>query len=145
MDFISWDYDTGIATRYTRVGECNQCGECCQHTISLVLIDGDKYTNGGVSTDEKENWSEIDHEDQEITREFVKLKYKTPDTIENFPFQEHHRCSMLDLDNDCMMHDNDKPWICTIWPTQPRDLKNFLGCSYSFEEKESWEISKDGE
>ncbi len=33
--YFEHDYENEVTTEYTRLGECNGCGECCKNTLSL--------------------------------------------------------------------------------------------------------------
>lgn len=137
-DFISWNYDTKIATRYTRVGECNGCGDCCRRTINIEIGGGDKYKYGAPNPNGEGLWSEVENGSDK--REFIKFKYLAPDHIKEFPFVDSsHECSGL-IDNKCSYHGEEKPWVCKVWPTQPADIEQFPNCSYSFEEADNWEF-----
>ena len=130
MNFIDWNYNTMIGTEYERRGECNQCGTCCKTTINIRMVDGDKTTHGGVTTDGIDRWSEVP---TKYCREFVKFYMPTLDKEE-----EPARCSALGFDNQCVLHDYDKPWVCQVWPTAPSDIIPFKKCSYEFVEVDNW-------
>lgn len=134
MNFIDWDYRTGIATRYKRIGECNQCGDCCKIQIDISMVDGDKNSHAGTTTDEQNRWSEIGHHIEEPNRKFVRF-HDPEETI-------HHQCVALGPDNLCTANGN-KPWCCTIWPTAPSDIKQFPNCSYEFIEADNWDFNEE--
>lgn len=125
--YIDWDYDTLTAIRYKRIGECNNCGDCCKRLIKMKLVEGDSQTHGGITTNGECRWSEIENGDK---REFVKFSdHEDPD---------HKPCVML-VDNMCSIN-GEKPWCCTVWPTSPSDIKSFKNCSYGFEVIKEWEF-----
>jgi Fe-S-cluster containining protein len=130
-NFTDWNYDTGVATEYERIGECNQCGNCCRATFDLKMSEGsDKRFNGGNGTDGEGQWPEI-KEVSDIphingNREFVAfvLRRQNP----NPP------CYALDPEtNLCTINSGfSKPWCCSIFPTAPSDIANLPNCSYEF-------------
>ena len=132
--YIDWDYDTNIATEYERTGECNQCGDCCKNkkVINFDMIDGDKRSHGGDTTNGEGRWSEIDNGKQ---REFIRF-YMGPD-------KQLLPCTALGPDNRCIEQElGTKPWVCAVWPTVPSDIEPFENCSYQFVEINSWEFDE---
>ena len=127
VTYIDWDYENEIAIRYERLGECNQCGDCCLKTIHLRMVDGDKWTHGGSTTDGEGRWSEIETE----KRDFVKF-FTNGD--------EPSLCLKL-INNLCSVN-GDKPWCCAVWPTAPADIETFPNCSYSFNEVGRWKFDE---
>ena len=136
IKFIDWDYDTLIVTEYERVGECNQCGDCCKTRINIQLVGGDKNAHvgtttdeqAGTTTDEQGRWSEIGYSDNDNERQFV--RFYMPD--------EPVLCSCsAQADNLCTLN-GEKPWGCRVWPTAPSDITQFVNCSYKFVEIGRW-------
>ena len=135
MNFVDYDYTTGVATEYVRDGICKQCGDCCKTTINMRMVDGDKYTHGGYTTDGDGRWSEVSNNG---TKEYVKF-YMPHEEEGNSP------CPALALDgsNVCLWHDSeegDKPWACRVWPTAPSDIESFENCTYKFVMVAQWEF-----
>ena len=95
------------------------------------MVDGDKQKHGGNGTDEIGNWSETP-ELPDGTRQFIKFKATDEST----------HCPALGLDNTCASHNFDKPWVCKIWPTLPRDIELFPMCSYSFKKINEWSFNE---
>ena len=138
MKFIAWDYVTSIATEYERRGECNQCGDCCRKTINMDMVEGDKNAHGGRGTNGAGIWSEIaDADPREFVR-FYLLPYEVLETMYK-PKDIHRPCTDLDENNLCISN-GEKPWICSIWPTGPHDIKKFPNCSYEFVKGDSWQF-----
>ena len=135
MIFIDWDYDAGIATKYKRIGECNQCGDCCKMIINIKVAnnDGDisARDGGGDTTTERGRWTEIGDEDEDRSRRFVRF---TPQ-----PHVKRRTCSELPDDNLCSLG-NDRPWCCSVFPTSPSDIVGLENCSYEFVEISTWEF-----
>lgn len=130
--YTDWDYETNIATEYKRIGECNQCGDCCKKRINIKMINGNKSTHGGETTDGDGRWSEIDGGKKE---EFIKFYMNSNDT--------HQTCVALGPDNQCIEQElGKKPWVCSVWPTAPSDIEPFENCSYQFVEVAWWEIQQ---
>ena len=139
-NFTDWNYDTGIATEYERIGECNQCGDCCRATFNIKMSEGyDKQFNGGKATDEKGRWSEI-MEVSEISR----IKGTREYTGFTLADRENPPCCALDPEtNLCTKEEFDrKPWICRVFPTVPNDIKDLPNCSYEFIKIDEWCIEE---
>lgn len=124
--YIDWNYDTKVAVRYARSGECNLCGGCCTKQVNIDVFDGNTLTHGGTATDGKKRWSEIETGEQS---EFVRV------WCEDNPW--HKPCRSLGENNICAWA-HDKPWFCSVFPTAPADIELFPDCSYVFTEIERW-------
>jgi len=129
-NFTEWNYDTGIATEYERIGECNRCGDCCRSVIDIKITkDGNKRYHGGKTTNEEGRWSEImevsDVAHIKENREFIAF---IPTD------REHGGCHALDPETSlCTINSGfSKPWCCSVFPTAPSDIKNLPNCSYEF-------------
>ena len=127
ITYIDWDYDTNIATRWKRNGECNQCGDCCKMLIKIRMVGGDRLNHGGHTTSGESRWSEIEDGDK---REYVKF------VNENDP--DHKPCTEL-YQNKCSLNGT-KPWCCVVWPVSPSDIEPFKDCSYTFEKIGEWNM-----
>jgi Fe-S-cluster containining protein len=129
---LEWNYDEDTVTQWKRVGECNQCGDCCKTLINIKMvsddIEADKETGVGFDgTDEEGVWSEIEGG---ADRKFIQFTAS---------LEGKEDCIGLCL-NECVYNGN-KPWVCKIWPTIPNDIKLFPNCSYEFEDEGQWEIA----
>ena len=136
-EFVEWDFGTGVATWYKRMGKCNMCGDCCKAIINVTV------PNDGVgrSTDDKKGqdaythvWNEAypEQDRPDNMRSFVRFKATTKKT----------RCCSLAPGNICIDNGN-KRWACQMWPTCPNDIKLFPQCSYYFEELNHWDFDSE--
>jgi hypothetical protein len=143
--YITWDYDAGIATEYERHGECNGCGQCCRAVITSGLaglwgeesFEDKPYGRVGIGTDEHGKWCEVA---EDGNRWFIRIQ-----SIEK---PENYHCEALGEDNRCAVHAlkdrfADKFTLCDIWPMGPDHVTPFDQCSYSFEKIAEWPIEKD--
>lgn len=132
--FYQWDYDNGIAIEYERIGECNQCGDCCKGGIIFETqqkIDGNGR-NGGRSISDKGKWNEILLFGDVIESErvfFGQCKNYSRDSA----------CGSFDEDAGCTIYSR-RPLICQTWPHAPKDIARFRNCSYSFLEVSQWDF-----
>ena len=129
ITYIDLDYKSGIAIRYSRAGECNQCGACCKRRINVSTTDGDNLTHGSTATDGKGRWSAIE---KGTHSEFIRFWYE-----DAAPW--HKPCKFLGEHNNCFFHD-DLSWVCGVFPTAPSDIAPFPDCSYVFTEIERFAI-----
>ena len=144
-EFLEWDYDNNICTRYKRVGQCNQCGECCKATIKYTAIP--LYKNGDtiegtqewwLRTDGKGVWNEVFYYG---ARRYVKI------TDNEGLYREEGPCGWLTRSNKCLgrLFGDWSAILCMVWPLSPKHIEPFPNCGFSFVEVEHWTIEKEKE
>lgn len=120
--------------QYRRVGECNQCGECCKRLIYVYtthpsLVQLDKITTSdreSISLPTESRYSEPLDNNPERRTWIFQVKDNMPEA-----------CPEL-IEGRCRIHGT-RP-VCSVFPTQPSDIENLPDCSYSFEVIEEWEM-----
>ncbi len=98
---------------WTRMGECNECGDCCRHgtnPIELILPDADE-AYGRVRFGDPVGT----HNGQSLFR--IRGPVLMP-------------CPMLD-GNRCSIHAT-KPQFCRDTPKIPEDIEGLTNCSFYF-------------
>lgn len=131
--FIKWDFDHNVAIEYERLGECNNCGECCIEIVKYRHIG--ELTEGpagimGNRIKPEGVWSEYSEGDK---RRFAGLPRKTG---------ERKPCEFL-VNGHCAIHANksmDENTMCWAWPIIPEHVEMLPQCSYTFREINRWQI-----
>jgi Fe-S-cluster containining protein len=134
VQFIRWDWEQNLAICYERTGECNRCGDCCKAVINVAVPN---YSHSEKNDEDKRGmdiWVETypDKNLPEISRGLIRFSATRDKT----------RCYALAPKNTCSLN-GEKPWVCTIWPTCPDDIRFFNRCSYSFIEINKWKFDND--
>ena len=94
-----------MTVRMERRGECKKCGQCChqQHSNPLLWARLPASPLG-------EDTRQVDQPGCTLVLE--------------------DRCYLLDNDNQCILHDDERPDVCKNWPSGPPKL--IAGCGYYF-------------
>jgi len=146
ITFHSWDHDQNEVIEWERLGECNQCGECCTAMIRFnvagerfeTLPDGTLMfptTNvtpksGGTTTDGKGLWHSITRGN--LTRFF--------EVTEQGEIGSHY-CPQLLGNNRCAVQSN-KTLFNKVWPMHPNQVTPYPNCSYKFDEVARWRLDE---
>lgn len=129
--YLEWDYSHDQVIEYRKLGECHKCGQCCHAFISFMVLGsiGKNKRNGGITTDSKGLWHEVD---KGHWRHFFKMvETRLDDRI----------CPSLGEDQLCRDYDR-RHAICEEWPFGPSNLTSFPDCGFRFELIRQWRISE---
>ena len=125
--------EDGKLVEYERLGECNQCGECCggKNTITYqVQVHYASDRSGDDTYDPfKEDWTEWDGYTL-IWSQGLWWYFKVTDVSDENP----HACGWQDTETLLCTHWKMDDWkaICRYWPFRPSDLESFPNCDFSF-------------
>lgn len=126
MDFYA--VENGELICYRRIGECNQCGECCRGK-STITFRVDVGAAKKAEEEEEFDWSPWEgwniFQAQGLWWYFKIWLNADKETS----------CESLTEDGRCSIHEEfiKKPAICTYWPMHPNHVTAFPSCSYTFE------------
>jgi hypothetical protein len=140
MRFVQWDYNTGMATEYRRITECNGCSDgmthCCRGKMTFMHIalpdeldEDQRALGGGYTTDGKGVWQGVDTDKVHILRQFVSYE-RTDDVCPNL------------VDDKCNIYE-DRCGYCHQVPMCPSDNALIPECSVTFEIVKQWQFVKD--
>lgn len=125
--FNEWDYENQQVNRWLRGGGCNQCGECCQASVSLLATEGDNGREGCKGTTWNGFWYE-------------RFPHTEPRRLVGVEAIDRNGDSCTgDRGNQCGWYDL-RGFICQAWPMAPQHVEPFDNCSYSFLLLDSWPL-----
>lgn len=103
---------------WARIGECNQCGKCCE-TINFTVVRDMALRQHG------------NREELEQYLGFRGIRVVGEDVEQNLLFYTMDvPCSQLAHDKACKLHNKpEKPFICLRYPMARDDIEE---CAYSF-------------
>lgn len=118
--------EDGKLVEYERLGECNQCGECCcRNKISA----GIQVTLAGTAGNDKEIGDLSDWEGFSVFYAqglWWWIETKTTD-------QKREKACECFIDGKCAdWKGDDWPAICRYWPVRPQDIVSFPECGFEF-------------
>lgn len=140
VHYLEWNFEQDTVVEYARLGDCCECGACCQQIIEFTCMD-----RGFGQPNPIEGWHPGNGE-FEIRRNLGIVNEISVNGKRRFfhalrVTQEVKPCAMLTNDNRCKIHTG-KHLLSRAWPMSPAQVQPFSECTYHFEEVGRWKISE---
>lgn len=126
-----WAVENSKLVLYSRVGQCNKCGECCcTHTITYQMEVG--FMSGKRDDEGKDNYDWSGREGWSMfIGQGIWWYFKVVSIEERKPEDAICKRFVNGLCN-IWQQDDFRP-ICRYWPFHPSDVEKFPGCGFRFE------------
>ena len=131
--YFEIDYITNIITEYARHGSCTGCGACCTGEMHYIVSEHPELNmylyGGGVRTDNEGVWQVVTDGSEWRYHKFIR---RVP---------SEQVCPQL-CENRCLVHSDQEPLFCQLWPISKREAEAFEECGYTFEKIGAWSINE---